>query len=395
MAPIAARRRQNGFTLMELIAFTAILAIVTAAAVPLIRDLQGTTEGSIAGEQLRTVAQASGAYVKANYSALQAITTATTAAAVPAATLQASGFLPNTGSYVDPWHQSYTLYVLQPSANNLLGLVLTVGGRTVPYGSTASEDIRFAETVVPSAARRAGAAGGFVSIGNIAGAVRGRIYGAAGGWQLDISATNIPNPGAGHLAAIVYLASGQLVDDVLYRFSVPGNADANRMHVALDMNGNNINNVGSLNASGTITAGSVSAPTVSATTVTATTVNGSTVNANAVNVAGSSGLVVNGRNVAAGLIGWSSLVQQLQPQIPLPGSASVACPTASSSWSYVAIPTNWMPNGTPQSVGGVRTRLEQSGSMYVAHMQVAISSAWQDADGNSQAWILIFCGNGT
>lgn len=395
MAHVGVRSSQSGFTLMEIVVFTAILGVVATTAVPLIRNLQSSTEASIAGEQLRTVSQASGAYIKANYSALQAITSSTTAAAVSVATLQAGGYLPSTGSFVDPWHQGYTLYVLQPTANNLLGLVLTVGGRTAPYNSTVPEDVRFAEVVVPGAARHAGAAGGFVSIGNIAGSVRGRIYGSAGGWQLDISATNIPNPGAGHLAAIVYLASGQLVDDVLYRFAVPGNTDANRMHVALDMNGNNINNAANISATSISATNVAASGTVTAPTVTATTVNSGTVNASNVNVSSSSGLLVNGRSVASGLIGWSGLVQQLQPQIPLPGSVAVACPTPSNVWSYVAIPTNWIPTGIPKPIGGVRTRLEQVGSMYVAHMQVAISSAWQDVDSNSQAWILIFCGNGT
>ncbi len=224
-----------------------------------------------------------------------------------------------------------------------------------------------------------------MSIGNIAGSTAGRLYGAAGGWQLDISTTNIPQPGPGHLAAIVYLASGQLVDDVLYRFAVPGNPDANRMHVALNMGNNDINNAGtigaaSLHAIGTVSAGSITASTVSSTSLSAADANG---------------LYVGGRNVAPGLVGWSGLVQQLQPQIPLPGSASVACPTASSSWSYIAIATNWMPNGAPQPLGGMRTRLEPIGGMYAARMQVAVSSGWQDVDPNSQAWVLIACGNGT
>lgn len=379
------RARQVGFTLMELIAFTAILAVVTAAAVPLIRDLQSTTEASIAGEQLRSVAQASGAYIKAHYSVLQVVTGPTTAAAVSITALQSEGFLPGAVSYIDPWRQTYGLYVLQPSAGNLLGVILTVGGRGAPVHSTLSEDVRFADIVVPSAARRAGAAGGFVSIGNIAGSIAGRLYGAAGGWQLDISTTNIPQPGPGHLAALVYLASGQLVDDVLYRFAVPGNTDANRMHVSLDMGGNSIGNASNIGATNINATGTVSAGTVTATTV----------NASSVSVSNANGLVVGGRSVAAGLVGWSGLVQQLQPQIPLPGSSSVACPTPSTSWSYVAIPTNWMPSGAPQPVGGTRTRLEQIGGMYGARMQVAVSSAWQDADPNSQAWILVLCGNGT
>ncbi len=401
MRRVGIRARDAGFTLMEIVVFTAILAIVATATVPLIRNLQSAAESSIAGEQLRTVTQAAGAYIKANYSALQGITSPTTAAAVSITALQAGGYLASTGSFVDPWRQGYTVYVLQPTANNLLGLVLTVGGRTTPYNSTLPEDVRFAEVVVPGAARHAGAAGGFVSIGNIAGSVRGRIYGAAGGWQLDISTTNIPNPGAGHLAAIVYLASGQLVDDVLYRFSVPGNADANRMHVSLDMGGNSINNANGVSAANISATGTVSASAITATTVTAsssvTTNSLSATNASAgsLTVSNANGLTVAGRSVPAGLVGWSGLVQQLQPQIPLPGSASVACPTASSAWSYVAIPINWMPSGVPQPVGGMRTRLETIGAMYGARMQLAISSTWQDADPASQAWVLVLCGNGT
>ncbi len=378
------RACQRGFTLMELVAFAAILSIVAIAAVPLVQNLQGAAESSAAGEQLRDVARASGQYIKAHYAALQSIANPTTAASIAPATLQAEGFLPGAGLYRNPWRQTYTLYVLQPSAGNLLGVVLTQGGRSAPAGSTRPEDIRFAEVMVPGAARRAGATGGFVSAGNIAGAAAGRLYGAAGGWQLDIGGTNIGNPGPGHLAALVYFAAGDLVDDALYRVAVPGNADANRMHVTLDMNGNNITN-----------AGAVSAAALSGTTVNAGTLTATTMSAGALAVTGSNALTVNGRAVGSGLVGWSGLVQQLQPQIPLPGSAQVACPTASSTWSYVAIPTNWMPNGSPQPVGGTRTRLEQSGGFYAARMQLAISAAWQDADPNSQAWILILCGNGT
>src|ERR1700730_12715282 len=122
MRRVGIRARDVGFTLMEFVVFTAILAIVATVTVPLIRNLQSSTEASIAGEQLRTVAQASGAYIKANYAALQGITSPTPAAAIAVTTLQAGGYLPSTESFADPWHQSYTLYVLRPSANNLLGL---------------------------------------------------------------------------------------------------------------------------------------------------------------------------------------------------------------------------------------------------------------------------------
>lgn len=357
-----AKQQQQGFTLMELVVFTAILAVVVTAATPLVRDLQSTTEAAIAADQLKEVAHAATRYIRANYAALQGIATPTVAAAVSTATLQTQNLLPAAGTYRNPWQQTYTLYVLEPAPGNLLGLVLTRGGQGAPAAATRPEDIRFAETVVPAAARRAGAMGGFVSTGNVAGSIANRLYGAAGGWQFDLTGTNIPNPGPGHLAAMLYLEAGQLVEDFLYRFAVPGNPDANRMHVALDMNSNDVNNVDELGA-------------------------------RTVTVTNADGLTLGGRNVANGLVGWMGLVRQLQPEIPLPGNAAVNCPSPAARWVYAAVPVNVMPSGNPQPIGGWRVRLETLGGMYGARVQVAVSAGWQDADANAQAWVFIFCGN--
>lgn len=360
---ISMPKRQHGFTLMELVVFAAILAVVVAAATPLVRDLQSATEAAIAADQLKDVARASVRYIRANYAALQGIATPATAAAIPTATLQAQNLLPGAGTYRNPWRQTYTLYVLEPTPGNLLGLVLTQGGRSAPAGATRPEDIRFAEGIVPAAARRTGAMGGFVSTGNVAGSIANRLYGVAGGWQFNLAGTNIPNPGPGHLAALLYLESGQLVEDFLYRFAVPGNPDANRMHVALDMNGNDINNADD-------------------------------VTARAVTVTGTDTLTVGGRSVASGLVGWMGLARQMQPEIPLPGSALVDCPTPAARWVYAAVPANLMPSGGPQPIGGWRVRLETLGAMYGARLQLAVTAGWQDADANAQAWVFVFCGNG-
>lgn len=362
--PHSALRSQHGFTLMELIIFTAILAVIVATVIPLVQDLEASTQASIAADQLKQVAQASALYIKANYAALQSIATPTTAAAVSTATLQAQRFLPANGNYRNPWRQTYTLYVLEPSAGDLLGLVLSEGGRGAPAAATRAEDVRFVERTIPAAARRSGAMGGFVSTGNVAGSVAGRVYGVSGGWQMDLAATNVPNPGPGHLAAMLYLAAGELTEEFLYRAAVPGKPEANRMQVALDMGGNDLNNVDDLRA-------------------------------RTVSVTDADGLLLNGRNVGQGLVGWAGLVRQLVPEIPLPGAAAVGCPTPAVRWSYVAIATNVMPTGLPQPIGGLRVRLEQSGSQYAVRIQLAVSSAWQDADTNAQAWVFIFCGNGT
>ncbi|HBO9536458.1 TPA: shufflon system plasmid conjugative transfer pilus tip adhesin PilV, partial [Pseudomonas aeruginosa] len=56
------------------------------------------------------------------------------------------------------------------------------------------------------------------------------------------------SPGAGHLATALFFDDGALTNDYLYRNSVAGHPEVNRMNTSIDMGGNNLNNTGTVNA---------------------------------------------------------------------------------------------------------------------------------------------------
>ncbi|MBL7570748.1 shufflon system plasmid conjugative transfer pilus tip adhesin PilV, partial [Escherichia coli] len=69
--------------------------------------------------------------------------------------------------------------------------------------------------------------------------------GAGGGWS-DTPSNYGLNCATGHIAMALVGADLQ-ESDRLYRYSITNRPDLNRMHTAIDMNSNNLNNVGTLN----------------------------------------------------------------------------------------------------------------------------------------------------
>ena len=104
-------------------------------------------------------------------------------------------------------------------------------------------------------------AGGFCTAANVFGSIFGT-------WQISmdafnnspVNALNIDNsycpatqPGANNQGSYVALRrvlefDAGIIGDVLYRVAIPGQPDANRMQANLDMNGQNITNVGAMSA---------------------------------------------------------------------------------------------------------------------------------------------------
>ncbi|MEN1396454.1 shufflon system plasmid conjugative transfer pilus tip adhesin PilV, partial [Pseudomonas aeruginosa] len=87
--------------------------------------------------------------------------------------------------------------------------------------------------------------GGYISKANT-----GIAQGAA--WQVALSNFG-SDPGAGHLATALFFQDGAIANEYLYRNSVPGHPELNRMNTALNMGGNNIAAAGAITASGNIT----------------------------------------------------------------------------------------------------------------------------------------------
>jgi hypothetical protein len=193
---------------------------------------------------LSFVAQAGKRYVRDNRDSLLT-KVAGGPVVITGATLRTQGYLPAGFSLTNDSGQTYQLAVAKDpgQASQLVAFVLTSGGSEIPYKG------------LRQIAADTDGMGGYVWPANTA-------VGADGGWQAKLGDYGL-NGQQGRLAAFLSAdALGTDADesDRLYRYQVTGRPDLNRMHTAIDMNGNNINSGGTVNAAtgaftGNVTAG--------------------------------------------------------------------------------------------------------------------------------------------
>lgn len=163
---------------------------------------------------------------------------------ITGATLRSQGYLPAGFSLTNDSGQSYQLAVAKDpgQAGQLVAFVLTTDGSEVPFKG------------LRQIAAETDGMGGYVWPANTA-------VGADGGWQAKLGDYGLSGQ-QGHLASFLSAdALGTDADesDRLYRYEVTGRPDLNRMHTAIDMNGNNINNGGTVNATSGVFTGQVRA----------------------------------------------------------------------------------------------------------------------------------------
>lgn len=195
----------------------------------------GMKEQAVVAGQMQDVLDAARQYAEANYATLIAGADAINPATFTFADVQAAGFLSAGAINRNAWGQSYGFYALEPSANILQLVVLTEGGR----GHDAARP-GFGSLDVPGAAQLVGASGGYVPTGLLPSEPNTILQGVGGGWDVDFTANAIPNPGAGHIGGMVWLAEGSMQNDFLYRVAVPGRPELNEMQTSLDMSGQDI-----------------------------------------------------------------------------------------------------------------------------------------------------------
>lgn len=224
---------QAGFGALEVL-IALMVGTLVAASVPAIYaryiEYQTTT---VAGGQMRVVADAAAQYIKDNYSQVAANATPTVPAIITTSMLRGTGYLPAGFGDLNPYGQSYRVLVLEPTVNKLQTLIITESGEVIK------------ELSLRAIAKQVGAEGGYVSAANPAVA-----EGSFAGWSTPLASYGVA-PGAGHLATALFFQDGALVNDYLYRHAVPGKPELQRMYAPIDMNGNDVNNAG------TVTAGKV------------------------------------------------------------------------------------------------------------------------------------------
>lgn len=253
---------QRGFGALEVLIalIIATLAIVGGATVYM-RHLDRQSN-LIASGQMSILADAASRYIKDNYAAIVGVATPSAPAVITTNMLRTTGYLPNGFSDANAYGQSYLVLALAPTPNQLQTLILTQNGEIIK------------ELYLIEIAKQIGAKGGYISSVNT-----GVVTGSFGGWSTPLAPYGV-TPGAGHLATALFFDDGALVNDYLYRHSVPGHPEVNTMNTSINVNGNDLNAVKTAN---TVT---LNATQGNITTATTTTTNATVVNSGTTNTTG-------------------------------------------------------------------------------------------------------------
>ncbi len=264
------RRDQQGFTLLEALMGAFILAATIAFAAPFGQRYLDDRVDQAAASYHKTILDVSKRYMKDNFAAIIAGSSASSPFVLNVTTLKAGNYLPSSWGPVNAYNQTPCVLILQPAPNRLQAVAVTEGGRTM-------ERMRLVR-----AANLLGAEGGLIDP-DIAAPLTAK--GSFGSFTIDL--TNYVTKScsgtaatAGHLAAAMLFDGSQVLADFLYRNEVPGYPQANTMNTAINMNGNNINAVNTVNAS------TVNATTGNITTVTSAITNTGILNTTTVNASG-------------------------------------------------------------------------------------------------------------
>lgn len=239
------RAVHRGNMLLQLSIVMAIVLFIAPGAMDRYAGMQQEKIWTGTASHLSFVAQAGKRYVRDNRDTLLT-QVAGGPVVISGATLRTQGYLPAGFSLTNDSGQTYQLAVAKDpgQAGQLVAFVLTTGGSDIPFKG------------LRQIAGDTDGMGGYVWPANTA-------VGADGGWQAKLNDYGL-SAQQGHLAAFLSAdALGTDADesDRLYRYQVTGRPDLNRMHTAIDMNGNNINSGGTVNAAtgaftGNVTAGS-------------------------------------------------------------------------------------------------------------------------------------------
>jgi hypothetical protein len=224
------RKYQSGFGALEVLICLIIASLAIVSGAKIYGNYLDRQENRQAGEQLIFVADAAAKYIKDNYAAVLAVATASAPAVITPLMLRNTGYLPAGFSDANSYGQTYQVLALEPTANKLETLIVTTGGESIK------------ELYLLEISKLVGARGGYISSTDTTLAT-----GSFGGWSTPLAPYGV-SPGAGHLAAGLFFDDGALVTDYLYRNSVPGQPEVNRMNTAIDMATNDLNNTGTVNA---------------------------------------------------------------------------------------------------------------------------------------------------
>lgn len=229
-----ARPRINrGVSLFSMALVLGIVLIATPVGMERYANYLDEQNWTTTATHLGTVNQGARKYIQDNYDTLLNQVKGGGNVTVTGQTLRDKGYLPAGFALTNSNAQNYVVTVTRnpTQTDKLIAFVLTAGGQELPFK---------AQRYI---AQNTSGLGGYLYPANMA-------NGAGGGWQVNLTSMGLSGQ-TGHLVTYLTsdaLAGGAEESDRLYRFQVNGRPDLNKMHTAIDMGANDINNGNNINA---------------------------------------------------------------------------------------------------------------------------------------------------
>lgn len=272
------RKIHRGVLSIELAIVLAVVVFISIFGLTRYRQYVDEIEWTLQARHMNAVTAAAKSYVRDNRNTLVSQVSGGGTVRLTGAQLQQAGYLPDGFSLTNTAAQTFEVAITRnPKATQkLMAFVFTRGGMALPY-----KGMRYISQTQDGA-------GGYIRTANLA-------EGAQGGWKYNLATYGLTGE-SGRLASFLssdVLGTDDQESDRLYRYAITSRPELNRMYTAIDMNGNNLNNAGTVTAgtgtfsgnvnaqngvfSGNITGqnggftASVSAPTISATNLNAQT----------------------------------------------------------------------------------------------------------------------------
>ncbi|TNV16091.1 shufflon system plasmid conjugative transfer pilus tip adhesin PilV [Buttiauxella sp. B2] len=218
----------------------AVAAIVGGAlTIPSAMYFSNQNDYMLAARHAKLVETAVNKYISDQYATIAATATATTPFTLTVPMLVSAGYLPVGFSDTNLYSNSYKTLIYEPSALKFHTMTFLYGGSTPSL--SAARNI----------ASRIGGTGGYIE--------GGQAKGAMSAWVENLSVFGGYNPGDGNIVVSGFYADGAIVNDFLYRNSVPGHPELNAMTTALSLGGNDINSAKNISASSTVAGATVNA----------------------------------------------------------------------------------------------------------------------------------------
>ncbi|WP_425598415.1 shufflon system plasmid conjugative transfer pilus tip adhesin PilV [Citrobacter freundii] len=238
------KKHDRGWANLDVALALIVVMAMTVFGLTKYKDWQQEKNWQVEASHISTYAAAARGYVGRNYATLLNATSTTAPTVITTAMLKNTGFLPSGFTETNSQGQRLNTYLVRNGQNTelLQGMVVSSGGSVYPDKALRliSRDIKTGF-------------GGYIDDGKTA-------TGALRSWKILLSSYGATS-GNGHIAVLLStdeLSGAQEDNDRLYRFQVNGRPDLNKMHTAIDMGGNNLNSVGTINGQTGTFSGNVS-----------------------------------------------------------------------------------------------------------------------------------------